>query len=50
MVINYLNILVIKIGLCICLLETDRNSISNSGFRKLLAEPLKLGFDTLPLR
>ena len=49
MVINYSNILVVKIGLCICLLETERNSISNSGFRKLLAEPLKLGSDTLLL-
>ncbi len=46
---NYSNILVGNNGFCICLLETDHNSISNSEFRKLLAEPLKLGSYTLLL-
>jgi hypothetical protein len=31
------------------ILETVRNSISNGGFRKLLAEPIYLGSDTLLL-
>ncbi len=35
------------IGLYISILETVCNSISNSGFRKLLDEPLNLGSDTL---
>ncbi len=30
----------------ISILETVRNSISNGGFRKLLAEPVHLGSDT----
>lgn len=50
LVINYSNLLIVMIGLYISMLETVRNSISNRGFRKLLAEPIKLGSDTLLLR
>jgi len=50
LVINYSNLVIVMIGLYICMLETVRNSISNGGFRKLLAEPIKLGSDTLLLR
>lgn len=50
LVINYSNLLIVMIGLYISMLETVRNSISNRGFRKLLAEPFKLGSDTLLLR
>ena len=36
----------VMISLYISILETVRNSISNGGFRKLLAEPVNLGSDT----
>jgi len=42
----YKNLMLVMIGLYISILEIERNSISISGFRKLLAEPLKLGFHT----
>jgi hypothetical protein len=39
----------VMISLYISILETVRNSISNGGFRKLLAEPFNLGSDILLL-
>ena len=39
----------VMISLYISILETVRNSISNGGFRKLLAEPVNLGSYTLLL-
>jgi hypothetical protein len=49
LVINYINIVIVMISLYICTLRTVYNSIANGGFRKILAEPINLGSDTLLL-
>jgi hypothetical protein len=48
-VVNYISIVKVMSSLCIRMLETVCNSISNGGFRKILAQPINLGSDILLL-